>query len=96
MILENKHNKSIRIMANKLFNTFNNLIVNWLAINFKTILQVSFVQGNIKNGLRCSSEKTYLRPVKHRKNLKVLVKSRVTKILIDPQKKEATGVEFAR
>lgn len=90
MILKNKHNKSIRVMANTLFNTFNNLIVT------KTILQVSFVQGNIKNGLRCSSEKTYLRPIKHRKNLKILVKSRVTKILIDPQKKEATGVEFVR
>lgn len=57
---------------------------------------VAYVQGTLRNGRRCSSEKAYLQPVKTRGNLKVLTNARVTKILIDPNSKAAHGVEFSR
>ncbi|XP_050302390.1 glucose dehydrogenase [FAD, quinone]-like [Anthonomus grandis grandis] len=64
--------------------------------NGRDQMGVSFVQGNIRNGLRCSVEKAYLRPIRDRKNLKILINSRVTKILIDPKTKRAYGVIFIR
>lgn len=57
---------------------------------------VAYVQGTLRNGRRCSSEKAYLQSVKGRSNLKVLTNARVTKILIDPSSKTAYGVEFSR
>lgn len=57
---------------------------------------VSYVQGTLRNGRRCSSEKAYLQPVKGRNNLKVITNARVTKILIEPNSKTAHGVEFSR
>ncbi|XP_066149063.1 glucose dehydrogenase [FAD, quinone]-like isoform X1 [Euwallacea fornicatus] len=62
--------------------------------NGKSQMGVSFVQANLRNGLRCSIEKAYLRPIRNRKNLKILTNSRVIKILIDSNTKAATGVEF--
>lgn len=57
---------------------------------------VAYVQGTLRNGRRCSTEKAYLQPVKGRSNLKVLTNARVTKILIDQKSKTAHGVEFSR
>lgn len=56
----------------------------------------AYVQGTLRNGRRCSTEKAYLQPVKERNNLKVITNARVTKILIDPNTKTAHGVEFSR
>ncbi|CAG9770842.1 unnamed protein product [Ceutorhynchus assimilis] len=64
--------------------------------NGKSQMGVSYVQGNIRRGFRCSVEKAYLRPIRYRKNLKILVNSRVTKILIDKEQKKAQGVIFVR
>ncbi|XP_050430989.1 glucose dehydrogenase [FAD, quinone]-like [Adelges cooleyi] len=57
---------------------------------------ISRVQATTINGYRMSSAKAYIRPVNNRQNLHVAIFCRVTKILIDPQTKEAIGVEFVK
>lgn len=56
----------------------------------------SRAQGSVRDGLRCSTNKAYLRPIRHRDNLHVSLKSHVEKILINPNTKEAYGVLFAK
>nr|AEB91339.1 salicyl alcohol oxidase paralog 1 [Chrysomela lapponica] len=59
-------------------------------------LGVSYVQGTLRRGLRCSSEKAFLRPIRKRRNVKILTGSRVVRILIDPRTKRAYGVQYFR
>ncbi|XP_065201439.1 glucose dehydrogenase [FAD, quinone]-like [Planococcus citri] len=56
----------------------------------------SRIQATTRKGRRCSASKAYLKSVKFRRNLHVSIQSRVTKILIDPQTKNAYGVEFVK
>lgn len=51
-------------------------------------------QGTLRNGARCSTSKAFLRPVRHRPNLHISINSRVLKIVIDPNTKQATAVRF--
>ena len=51
-------------------------------------------QTTSKNGIRYSSARAFLRPATKRSNLHVLVNTTVTKVLVDPQTKTATGVEI--
>jgi len=53
-------------------------------------------QATIRNGRRCSTSKAFIQPVVHRKNLHISMKSWVTKLIIDPVTKTATGVEFVK
>lgn len=53
-------------------------------------------QGSIKDGLRCSTAKGYLRPVRHRNNLHISLNSMVEKVLINPDNKKAYGVLFSK
>lgn len=53
-------------------------------------------QGTVRNGARCSTGKAFLRSIRTRGNLDVAMGCHVTKILIDPLKKVAYGVEFLR
>lgn len=41
-----------------------------------------------------STARAFLRPVKYRKNLTILLNSTVTKVLINPNTKEAFGIEL--
>ncbi|XP_058821936.1 glucose dehydrogenase [FAD, quinone]-like [Topomyia yanbarensis] len=52
------------------------------------------LHGSIRDGLRCSTAKGYLRPVWTRKNFHVSMNSMVEKVLIDPGDKRAYGVMF--
>ncbi|KXJ73583.1 hypothetical protein RP20_CCG015525 [Aedes albopictus] len=54
------------------------------------------LHGSIRDGLRCSTAKAYLRPVGMRKNLHVSLNTMVEKILIDPDDKRAYGVMFSK
>lgn len=56
----------------------------------------SRAQGTLKDGLRMSTAKAYLRPVRHRENLHISLRSFVEKILIHPDTKEAFGVQFTK
>ncbi|KYQ50435.1 Glucose dehydrogenase [acceptor] [Trachymyrmex zeteki] len=48
----------------------------------------------VKNGMRLTTSRAYLRPVHDRKNLRVLTNAQVTKILISPWEQKAYGVEL--
>ncbi|KAJ8683334.1 hypothetical protein QAD02_019126 [Eretmocerus hayati] len=56
----------------------------------------NYLQTNQIHGERLSSNRAYLHPAKHRKNLHVSMRSHVDKVLIDPQTKTAHGVEFTK
>lgn len=64
--------------------------------NGESLLGFSRVQATMRNGRRCSAAKAYLQPIAGRKNLHISMKSRVTKILINPLTKNAYGVEFLK
>ncbi|KAH8385019.1 hypothetical protein KR093_010505 [Drosophila rubida] len=53
-------------------------------------------QSTIRRGSRCSTGKAFIRPVRLRKNLDVLLHAEVTRVLIDPKTKRAMGVEYTR
>ncbi|GAB0093767.1 glucose dehydrogenase [Sergentomyia squamirostris] len=58
---------------------------------------VSYVQATTQNGIRFSAATAYLRPImKTRPNLKILLNTRVTRILINPSTKTAYGVEYVQ
>jgi choline dehydrogenase-like flavoprotein len=65
-------------------------------LNGETQSGFSRSQGTIRDGLRCSTSKAYLRPVRHRDNLHISTKSHVEKILINPETKQAYGVLFRK
>lgn len=65
-------------------------------INGETQEGFMIAQGTIRRGSRCSTAKAFLRPIRLRRNLHVAMHSHVTKILIDPTTKQATGIEFFR
>ena len=64
-------------------------------VNGESQSHFTIPQRTIRNGQRCSVAKAYLEPLVYRKNLKVLIKSYVTRIVFDDQKR-AIGVEFDR
>ncbi|KAI4503240.1 hypothetical protein M0802_001462 [Mischocyttarus mexicanus] len=52
-------------------------------------------QGTVRREKRCSSAKAFLRPVKNRPNLHIILNAHVTKVLFNDEKR-VTGVEFLR
>ena len=54
------------------------------------------LQSTTRNGARCSTSKAFLRPVRHRKNLHISMRSHVLKILIDKSTNKTTGVRFEK
>lgn len=65
-------------------------------VNGKTQTGLTQTQGTLRNGLRCSTNKAFLRPARNRPNLHISLNSFVTKILIDPATGSAYGVQFQR
>ena len=63
-------------------------------VNGPNQLGFSHIQGTISNATRCSTEKSFLRPAKHRKNLHIIKHSQAMKISIEPDSKTAYGVKF--
>ncbi|XP_011296796.1 glucose dehydrogenase [FAD, quinone]-like [Fopius arisanus] len=51
---------------------------------------------NIRGGGRVSAAKAFIKPIRHRSNFHLSRFSRVTRIIINPETKTATGVEFVR
>ncbi|XP_063908402.1 glucose dehydrogenase [FAD, quinone]-like [Zophobas morio] len=62
--------------------------------NGKNQIGASHMQSNIKHGKRQSLATSFLDNSRQRSNLKILTKTLVTKVVIDPQSKKAKGVEF--
>lgn len=57
---------------------------------------VSQLQVSMRDGVRESSSRAYLHPIRNRRNLHVKKFSMVTRLLIDPKTKKTLGVEFER
>lgn len=55
---------------------------------------VMYNQGTSRNGRRCSTFKAYIHPAQLRDNFNLITNAHVTKIIIDPNTKQAYGVEF--
>lgn len=68
--------------------------------NGEQMLGFSRSQATLQNGRRCSTSKAFIKPIIHRKNLHLSMKSWVTKILIEPSnssgKLKAKAVEFIK
>lgn len=56
----------------------------------------AIAQTTSKNGSRYSMSRAFLRPVKDRPNLHFLLNTTVARVLVDPGKKQAYGVEVVR
>lgn len=56
----------------------------------------TYSPGTLRDGLRCSTSKAYLRPCRDRDNLHVATRSYVEQILVDKNSKMAHGVRFRR
>ncbi|XP_015519990.1 glucose dehydrogenase [FAD, quinone] [Neodiprion lecontei] len=65
-------------------------------INGATQTGFSYSHGTLRDGLRCSTAKAFLRSASRRKNLHVSAHSTVEKILIHETTKTAYGVKFRR
>uniref|UniRef100_A0AAG5DPN4 Glucose-methanol-choline oxidoreductase N-terminal domain-containing protein n=1 Tax=Anopheles atroparvus TaxID=41427 RepID=A0AAG5DPN4_ANOAO len=66
----------------------------YLDYNAGDNLGVSFLQAHTRNGRRATGGNSYLRDVVDRENLHVVTRAWVTKVLIDPDSKMATGVRL--
>lgn len=64
--------------------------------NGRSQIGASFLQTSTKDGARYSSNVGYLYPIKNRKNLIIRKNAFVTKVLIDPKTKTATGVVYTQ
>lgn len=64
--------------------------------NGRLNLGFSIAQATMRNGMRCSASKAFLKSVQQRPNLEIAPRARVTKILIDPNTKSAYAVEFVK
>ncbi|CAH2051947.1 unnamed protein product, partial [Iphiclides podalirius] len=71
--------------------------LGYSTIDVNGATQAGFTRSHatLREGLRCSTEKGYLRPAARRANLHVSVRSLVEKVLID-EKKTAYGVKFTK
>lgn len=65
-------------------------------VNGETQFGFSRTQGTLRDGLRCSTNKAFLRPASRRPNLHVSLNTFVEKILINPRTKRAYGVRISR
>lgn len=65
-------------------------------LNGRNTTGFTITQGTIRNGKRCSTTKAFILPANSRKNLHISMNSYVKKILINPNTKQAYGVEFVK
>lgn len=64
-------------------------------MNGRTQTGICRSHGTIRDGLRCSTNKAYIRPATHRPNLHILLQGFVERILINPHTKVAYGIVFS-
>lgn len=68
--------------------------------NGEHMLGFSRSQATLQNGRRCSTSKAFIKPIIHRTNLHLSMKSWVTKIVVEPSKNsrrlKASAVEFIK
>jgi choline dehydrogenase-like flavoprotein len=57
---------------------------------------VSYLHGNTLGGTRHSAYRAFIKPILDQINLHIMIDTKVTKVLIDPETKTARGVEVLR
>ncbi|KAK9730768.1 GMC oxidoreductase [Popillia japonica] len=65
-------------------------------VNGETQTGFTIAHGTLRDGLRCSTAKAFLRPASRRKNLHISLHSMVQRVKIDSKTKQAYGVEFIK
>lgn len=65
-------------------------------INGRSPFGFAPTQSTMRNGRKCSASKAFLRPVRDRPNFHLAKGAFVTKLLINPETKQAFGVEFRK
>lgn len=70
--------------------------LKYIDYNGPTQTGISFLQVSMRDGVRESSSRAYLHPIRDRPNLHVRKLTMVKRILIDPITKVAYGVEFEK
>lgn len=70
--------------------------LKYVDYNGPTQTGISYLQVSMRDGVRESSSRAYLHPIKNRPNLHVKKLSMVKKIHIDPVTKQAFALEFVR
>jgi len=79
-----------------IINAYKEMGFSEVDFNANKVTGVMVVQATQRYGERKSTNRAFLEPIRHlRKNLKIVTNVRVTKVLIDPVKKNAYGVEYA-
>ncbi|XP_012527094.2 glucose dehydrogenase [FAD, quinone] [Monomorium pharaonis] len=93
-----EHFKYIPSMADYIIHSGEELGYKVLDVNGANQTGFTHIFGTLRNGLRCSTAKAYLRPASKRKNLHISLRSFVEKILVkkDGTSKRAQGVIFRR
>lgn len=69
---------------------------NVVDVNGESQLGITKTHGTLRDGLRCSTAKAFLRSVKSRTNLHISLYSHAVKVLINKLTKTAEGVLFQK
>ncbi|XP_001607005.1 glucose dehydrogenase [FAD, quinone]-like [Nasonia vitripennis] len=93
----------IELSKNKFNEQADSFIQGWEELGLKEVdynsgdqIGTSRLQLTMKNGIRQSTNAAFIRPIRgERSNLTVRTNTRVTRIIIDPETKKASGVEYA-
>lgn len=96
-LILNTFNSTYRPITNRLLSAWHEVgFKNVPDLNVANMLGSGILTATAANGERQSHNKAYLNPILHRKNLKIIKNSLVTKVLIRPESKKAYGVEVER
>lgn len=91
-----EYNQFRTIIADSFVNGNKFLGLNEIDHNSGDNLGVAYMQSNTLNGMRHSAYRAFIKPILHRPNLHIMIGTRATKILINPETKIAYGVELIR
>ena len=70
--------------------------LKYVDYNAREQIGISYSQATLKDGVRASSSRSYLHPIRHRPNLFVKKYAHVKRVLVDPQTKRVYGVEYVK
>lgn len=90
------HNKFKTKLADAFVEANEHYGIKQIDYNSGDQLGTSYLQSTTHNGLRHSAFRSFIEPILHRRNLHIMVNTRTTKVLIDPLRKAAYGVEIIR
>ena len=81
-------------IADRFIDALNTQGVPYQDFNGQSPIGVDYAQSTVRDGWRHSAVDSYLVPIRHRKNLHLVLNALVSQVLIDPVTKTASGVQF--